>query len=165
VAMGLSVAAMIRVGNQKGLKNYKELRKIALSIFLLMMLIDLVFALGFISLKNILPTYYIENQEVIQIASVLIIIAGFFQLSDGMQVVVLGALRGLQDVKLPMLITFTSYWVVGFPICYYLSIHTELKAKGIWIGLLISLTLSALLLYFRFNYLTKNLITKHHGTT
>jgi len=165
IAVGLGVTATVRVGNQKGLKNYKELRKIALSIFLLMMLIDLVFALGFISLKNILPTYYIENQEVIQIASVLIIIAGFFQLSDGMQVVVLGALRGLQDVKLPMLITFTSYWVVGFPICYYLSIHTELKAMGIWIGLLISLTLSALLLYFRFNYLTKNLITKHHETT
>ena len=158
IAVGLGVTATIRVGNQKGLRNYMELRKIALSIFLLMLIIDVVFAFGFIGLKNILPTFYIENSDVIQMASILLVIAGFFQISDGMQVVVLGALRGLQDVKLPMLITFTAYWVIGFPSCYYLGLHTELKSKGIWLGLLIALTASALMLYFRFNYLTKRLI-------
>jgi len=81
-----------------------------------MIIIDLIFALGFISLKNILPTYYIQDVDVIETASFLIIIAGFFQLSDGIQVVVLGALRGLQDVKVPMGITFIAYWVIGFPI-------------------------------------------------
>ena len=165
IAVGLSVAATIRVGNQKGLNNYKELRRIAISIFLLMIIIDLFFALGFFAAKDILPTFYIDNEEVIEMAATLIIIAGLFQLSDGFQVVVLGALRGLQDVKIPMVITFIAYWVIGFPICYYLSQKTELKTMGIWIGLLISLTASAIMLYLRFTLLTKKLIKIKHGIT
>ena len=165
IAIGLGVTATVRVGNQKGLKNYKNLRDVAMSIFLLMIIIDLFFALGFISLKNILPTYYVQDANVIETATILMIVAGFFQLSDGIQVVVLGALRGLQDVKVPMFITFIAYWVIGFPICYYLGLYTELKAIGIWIGLLISLTASAVMLYIRFNILTKKLILKTHGIT
>ncbi len=165
IAIGLGVTATVRVGNQIGLKNYKELRRIGLSIFLLMILIDLLFAFGFIAFKNILPGYYVDNKEVIETAGVLLIIAGFFQLSDGIQVVVLGALRGLQDVKMPMLITFIAYWVIGFPICYYLGLHTELKAKGVWLGLLIALTASAVMLYIRFNILTKKLILEKNGLT
>lgn len=165
IAIGLGVTATIRVGNQKGLKDYKSLRRIALSVFLLMIIIDLFFALGFILLKEILPTYYIQDVDVIKTAAGLIVVAGFFQLSDGIQVVVLGALRGLQDVKVPMGITFIAYWVIGFPICYYLGLHTSLKATGIWIGLLISLTASAVMLYIRFNVLTKKLIIKNNGIT
>ena len=165
IAVGLSVASTIRIGNQKGLKNYKELRRIAISIFLLMIIIDTFFALGFFAFKNVLPTYYIDNVEVIEMASTLIVIAGLFQLSDGFQVVVLGALRGLQDVKIPMLITFIAYWIIGFPICYYLSQKTSLATMGVWIGLLISLTASAIMLYLRFNILTKKLIATKHGTS
>jgi len=158
IAVGLGVTATIRVGNQKGLKNYIELKRIAISIFLLMILIDLFFTVGFILTKDILPTFYINNVEVVKIASFLMVIAGFFQLSDGIQAVVLGALRGLQDVKIPMLITFIAYWIIGFPICYYLGLYTELKAIGIWIGLFISLTASAIMLYIRFHKLTHKLI-------
>ena len=165
IAVGLGVAATIRVGNQKGLKNYKELRRIALSTFLLMIVIDLFFMLGFFAAKDILPTFYIDNAEVIEMASVLIVITALFQLSDGFQVVVLGALRGLQDVKIPMFITFIAYWIIGFPICYYLSQKTDLKTMGIWIGLLISLTASAIMLYIRFTILTKKLIKTKHGVT
>lgn len=160
IAVGLGVTATVRVGNQKGKKDYKELRRIAISIFLLMIVIDLVFALGFLATRNILPTFYIDNAEVVNTASLLIVIAGFFQLSDGFQAVVLGALRGLQDVKIPMFITFVAYWVIGFPICYYLGIHTDLKTSGIWIGLLISLTASAIMLFIRFDILTKKMIKK-----
>ncbi len=165
IAVGLGVTATIRVGNQKGLQNFKELRRIAISIFLLMVIIDVIFAIAFIAFKSILPTFYVDNIEVIGVAKTLIIIAGFFQLSDGIQVVVLGALRGLQDVKIPMAITFIAYWLIGFPICYYLALHTSLKSEGIWIGLLISLTASAVMLYLRFNILTKKLIHKKHGIT
>ena len=165
IAVGLGVTATVRVGNQKGLKNYKELRRIAISIILLMILIDLFFAAGFILAKDVLPTIYIENMEVIETAAILIVISGFFQLSDGIQVVVLGALRGLQDVKWPMLITFVAYWIIGFPICYYLALHTSLAEKGIWIGLLISLTASAIMLYIRFHKLTYKLIREKHGTS
>lgn len=161
IAVGLGVTATVRVGNQKGKKDYKELRRIAISIFLLMIVIDLVFALVFLATRNILPTFYIDNAEVVNTASLLIVIAGFFQLSDGFQAVVLGALRGLQDVKIPMFITFVAYWVIGFPICYYLGLHTSLKTTGIWIGLLISLTASAIMLFIRFDILTKKMIKKN----
>ncbi|AWX43397.1 putative multidrug resistance protein NorM [Flagellimonas maritima] len=168
VGMGLSVAAMVRVGNQKGLQNFKELRRIAESIFFLTLLLEIVFAVLFLIGRFWLPTIYLDvddiinqadNTEVIFIAAKLLLVAAFFQISDGIQVVVLGALRGLQDVKIPTLITFIAYWLIGFPISYYFGLFTEFKSSGIWMGLLLGLTASAVMLYIRFNYLTKKLIT------
>lgn len=165
-AMGLNVTAMIRVGNQKGLGDYKNLIVVARSIFLLTIILETIFAALFLLLHNFLPHLFLnmeemallaDNTEVISIAAELLIVAAFFQISDGMQVVVLGALRGLQDVKVPMYITFVAYWVVGFPISIYLGIYTELKATGIWIGLLSGLTVAALFLYLRFDKLTRAL--------
>lgn len=166
-AMGLSVASMIRVGNQKGLKDYKKLLLVARSIFLLAVLLEIVFAALFIIFHNYLPQFFLdmtdkallaENAVVIDIAAQLLLVAAVFQISDGIQVVVLGALRGLQDVKIPTVITFISYWIIGFPISLYLGVYTSLGAAGIWIGLLAGLTAAALFLYIRFNYLTKKLI-------
>jgi multidrug resistance protein, MATE family len=170
-AMGLNVTAMIRVSNQKGLNDYKNLVIVAKSIFLLAIILEVVFALFFIVFNNYLPPLFlnlemssqvVDNAEVIKIAAELLLIAAVFQISDGIQVVVLGALRGLQDVKIPMYITFVAYWVVGFPISYCLGLYTSLKATGIWIGLLAGLSVAAILLYIRFSILTKNLIEKHH---
>nr|WP_238934558.1 MATE family efflux transporter [Aurantibacter crassamenti] len=167
VGMGLSVAAMIRVGNQKGLGNFKELRRIAFSIFLLTFILEVIFAILFLIGKNWFPTLYLDqsdlenladNTEVIALTAQLLLVAAVFQISDGIQVVVLGALRGLQDVKIPTWITLFAYWGIGFPLCYYLGLHTELASVGIWIGLLSGLTASAIMLYIRFNYLTKKLI-------
>ena len=165
-AMGLSVTAMIRVGNYKGLHDYKSLIVTAKSIFLLAIILEIIFALVFLIFNNYLPHLFlnmddasqaIDNQEIILIASKLLLTAAIFQISDGIQVVVLGALRGLQDVKIPMYITFFAYWVIGFPISYYLCDYTDLKAVGIWIGLLAGLSAAAVMLYIRFNYLTKKL--------
>ncbi|TRO63958.1 MATE family efflux transporter [Christiangramia sabulilitoris] len=158
IAVGLGVTATIRVGNQVGLKQYRELRRIGYSIFLLVFLIEAVFAILFILLKDILPVFYIDNIEVISLAAQLLIIAALFQLSDGVQVVILGALRGLQDVKIPTVICFISYWIIGFPVSYYFGQADKLGSMGIWLGLLAGLTSSALLLYFRFNYLSRKLI-------
>lgn len=169
-AMGLSVVSMIRVSNQKGLQDYKNLVVVARSIFLLAILIEIVFALLFILLHQIVPplfldmsdtTQLLDNQEVVTIAAKLLLVAAVFQISDGIQVVVLGALRGLQDVKIPMYITFVAYWVIGFPISYYLGEYTELKAVGVWIGLLAGLTAAAVFLFIRFHYLTKKLIVEN----
>jgi MATE family multidrug resistance protein len=168
-AMGLSVTAMIRISNQKGLNDYIKLVVVAKSIFLLAIIIEIIFALFFIVFHNYLPPLFLnleninqalDNKEVIKIASQLLLVAAVFQISDGIQVVVLGALRGLQDVKVPMYITFVAYWVIGFPISFYLGLYTELKATGIWIGLLAGLTVAAIFLYIRFNYLTKKLVHK-----
>ena len=169
VGVGLSVAAMIRVGNQKGLSDFIELRRIAFSVFMLTVLIEMFFAVMFLVFRDWLPTIYLdtenlsktlENTEVILIASKLLLIVALFQIFDGLQVVILGALRGMQDVKIPTIITFVSYWLIGFPISFYLGIYTPLKSTGIWIGLLISLVCASIMLYLRFNYLTKKLIIK-----
>lgn len=167
VAMGLSVAAMIRVGNQKGLKDFTELRRIAISIFLLGLLFAFVFAILFLVFHKLLPKIYvdlgdteniIDNTEVVSIAAKLLIAAAIFQLSDSAQVIILGALRGLQDVVIPTIITFISYWLIGFPISYFLGKEEAYGSFGIWIGLLAGLTSAAILLYIRFNYLTKRLV-------
>jgi multidrug resistance protein, MATE family len=164
VGMGLSVAAMIRVGNCKGMDDYKEMRVVARSIFLLAAMFATFFALVFIVFHQFLPKIYFDldntaqleaNSEVILIASKLLLIAAVFQLSDSLQIVVLGALRGLQDVKIPMVLTFVAYWMIGFPTSVYLGLYTELKAVGIWIGLLTGLTFASLFLYLRFDMLTK----------
>ena len=174
VAMGLSVASMIRVGNQKGLKNYEDLRRIAFSLFLLGVLLAIFFALLFFIFHNSLPSIYVnsndtanyaDNMEVISIASKLLITAAFFQISDSIQVVVLGALRGLQDVKIPTILTFISYWVVGFPISYFLGKEEMYGSFGIWLGLLAGLTTASILLFIRFNSLTLKLIKQKHELT
>jgi len=165
--MGLGIAAMIRVGNQKGLRNYPELRRVANSIFLMTLLLQVIFATLFLLGRNLLPTIYLDtqdmanqadNMEVLGIAAQLLLIAAFFQISDGIQVVVLGALRGLQDVRIPTLITFIAYWLVGFPTSYYLGLYTSLKSTGIWIGLLLGLTASSIMLYLRFRHMTLRLL-------
>jgi len=167
VAMGLSVASMIRVGNQKGLQNFKELRRIAFSIFLLGFILATVFAILFFIFHKSLPAIYVDlddkvnyadNMEVISIASKLLIAAAFFQISDSIQVVVLGALRGLQDVKIPTILTFISYWMVGFPVSYFLGKEEMYGSFGIWLGLLAGLTTASILLFIRFNSLTLKLI-------
>ena len=158
IAVGLGVTATIRVGNQKGLHHYKDLRRIAMSVFLLVFIIEAVFAVGFILLKDWLPTFYIDNAEVVLLSSQLLIVAALFQLSDGMQVVILGALRGLQDVKVPTAICFVAYWMIGFPVSWYFGKAENMGSMGIWMGLLAGLTASALMLYFRFNYLNHKLI-------
>jgi MATE family multidrug resistance protein len=167
IALGLSVAAMVRVGNQKGLQDFKELRRIAFSIFLLGLGLAFIFAILFLVFHQVLPKLYLnmddannymDNKEVIAIASKLLLAAAIFQLSDSIQVMVLGALRGMQDVRIPTLITFVAYWLIGFPVSYFLGKEEAYASFGIWIGLLVGLTTAAVLLFLRFNYLTKRLI-------
>ena len=158
VAVGLGVTSTIRVGNQKGRGDFQTLRRVAISNFMLVFLIETCFAIMFIVLRGWLPTIYVDDLEVIFLASQLLIIAALFQLSDGMQVVILGALRGLQDVKIPTLICFIAYWIIGFPISYFLGKQENMGSMGIWIGLLAGLSFSALMLYIRFNYLSKRLL-------
>ncbi|MDC0637301.1 MAG: MATE family efflux transporter [Flavobacteriaceae bacterium] len=167
VAMGFSVVAMIRVGNQKGKSAFRELRRIAFSIFLLSGVGSVLFALGFLLFRDSLPYLYLDiedvtqladNMEVLRLSSQILLIAAIFQISDSIQVVALGALRGLQDVFLPTVYTFISYWLIGFPLSYYLGMYTDLGSTGIWIGVLAGLTAAAILLIWRFNTLSNRLI-------
>ena len=173
-AMGLGVVAMIRVGNQLGMKAYTDLRRIAISLFLLIGLFDVVFCAIYLNFNEYLPWIYLEYHgdntpadtlEVVAIAASLLLVSGFFQITDGLQAVILGSLRGIQDVNVPTALTFISYMVVGLPVSYYLGLHTELKAMGIWIGLLTGLSCSALLLFLRFNQQTKKLLNQNNGSS
>jgi len=167
VALGVGVAAMIRVGNQKGRMDFRKLREVAISTFVLIFLVDVIFCSIFLTFNDVLPYLYLDTSnlenigdvnEVISIASKLLIVAGFFQVFDGLQAVVLGALRGMQDVNIPALIIFFSYVLLGFPTSYFLGFYTELSMVGIWIGLLTGLFSSSLFLFLRFNSLSKKLI-------
>lgn len=167
VAIGVGVTAMIRVGNEKGRGDFTALRRVAVSTFLLIFLMSSLFCLFFIATDDLLPWLYLDGNapeissdvnEVVEIASNLILIAAFFQIADGLQAVVLGALRGIQDVIIPAFLIFISYGAIGFPISYYLGLNTEWATYGIWIGLLTGLILSALLLVLRFQYLSQKLV-------
>ena len=156
VAVGFSVAATIRIGNQKGLNDYINLKRIAISIFLITVLIEFLFALIFILSSNLLPWLYLENNgsldvlETVGIASKLLIIVALFQIFDGIQIVAQGSLRGIQDVKIPSLICFLCYVVFGIPVMIYLGLYTDLKATGVWIGFLVGLMMASFLLSVRF---------------
>ena len=162
MCMGLNVAATVRVGYQLGLKNYKVLREAGWSSILMVGIFMVFCGIIMVIFRYDLPEFYLDNQPVIDLAAQLLIIASLFQLSDGIQLVVLGALRGMQDVKVPSLISFVSYWLIAIPLGVVLSIHFELRAYGMWIALLVGLTIAAILLLLRYHKQTKKLI---HGNT
>ena len=156
VALGLSVAATIRVGNQMGYEDYLNLKRVAISFFLLVVIIEIAFAIIFILGSEFFPWLYLSNNdspgiiETVKIASKLLIVVAVFQVFDGIQVIAQGCLRGIQDVKIPSLICFFSYIIFGLPVMVYLGLYTELKAIGVWIGFLFGLTASSFFLSFRF---------------
>ncbi len=156
--LGISQAASIRVGNAMGEQSVSKIRKAGFTAIVLGASIMSLAGLTFILLNKFLPTLYIDDEAVISIASRLIIIAALFQLSDGTQAVGIGVLRGLTDVKGPTIITFVAYWMISLPIAYLLAFNFNLGVEGVWIGLLIGLTVSAILLTFRFNHKSKKII-------
>ncbi|WP_238784372.1 MATE family efflux transporter [Blattabacterium cuenoti] len=159
LSTGFAVAATIRIGNQFALKNYLELIRIGKSIFFMGIIFMLICSLFFFFFRSYIPYIYIKNDdEVIQLAEKMIIIASFFQLSDGLQGIILGALRGLQDVHIPMWISFFSYCLIAIPTAWFLSI--KMGGIGVWIGLGVGLTISAILLFIRYQMITKELIKK-----
>lgn len=156
--LGISAAAAIRVGNAVGRQDISETRKAGFTASLIGGLIMACSGLTFILLRNFLPTLYVDDQQVISIASSLLIIAALFQISDGTQAVGIGILRGLTDVKIPTAITFIAYWIVGLPIAYLLGFIFKYGVSGVWVGLLLGLTTSAILLNLRFNQKSKHII-------
>lgn len=157
LCIGLGIAATVRVGNQMGLKSYSVLKRVGWSVIFMVVVFMFVCGLIMIVFRYQLPEFYIDNQEVIHLAAQLLIVAALFQLSDGVQVVVLGVLRGMQDVNIPVLITFIAYFVIALPLGYYLALVAKMGALGMWIGLGAGLTFSAILLLIRYYRNTQRL--------
>ena len=154
IASGIGSASMISLGHYYGEGDSAEIRKSGYSNFILVLILMCISAFIFIVFRDILPTLYVDDYEVISLASSLLIIAGLFQLSDGVQAVGLGVLRGIRDTKTPTLVTFISYWVIAIPLSYYLGIISDYGLFGVWIGLSVGLTIAAVFHVLRFNYLT-----------
>ncbi|QEC80121.1 MATE family efflux transporter [Mucilaginibacter ginsenosidivorax] len=161
MATGVSAAAAIKSGNYFGVSDHKNLRLAAISnyhiVLILMGITAVIFAVG----RNYLPWIITSDKDVIIIASQLLIIAAFFQLFDGTQVVGLGVLRGMGDVNIPTFITFLAYWVGGLPIGYLLGIKLKMGVYGVWYGLVLGLAIASVLLFWRFNLISK----RHRDTT
>jgi multidrug resistance protein, MATE family len=155
VASGISAAGSVRVGNFVGLKDRIELRKAGFTSFGLAIIFMFFCAILFIVFKDHLPWIFTEELAVAEYGSSLLIIAAFFQLSDGLQVVCLGALRGMKDVRIPTAITLLAYWGVGLPSSYLLAFPMKMGVEGVWYGL--TLTAAAIALYWRFNYLSRKI--------
>ncbi|MHB1688432.1 MAG: MATE family efflux transporter [Ignavibacteriaceae bacterium] len=158
ITLGISSAGAIRVGNALGKQNIIEVRRAGFTAIILGASLMACFGIIFISFKNLLPSLYINDPEVISIAANLLIVAAIFQIFDGTQAVGIGVLRGLTDVKGPTIITFFAYWIIALPIGYFLGFNLHLKVLGVWIGLSFGLVVAAVLLSLRFNKKSKQLI-------
>ena len=156
MASGIASAATIKVGNSFGSQNYFRIQKFAKVSYHLVIVFMLIFAVIFTVFNQYLPYIITSDPAVIPLAAQLLIIAGVFQLFDGAQVVGLGTLRGMGDVKTPTFITFFAYWVIGLPVAYFLGIQLNIGVKGIWYGLTLGLLTSSVLLYFRSQYIIQN---------
>jgi MATE family multidrug resistance protein len=154
---GLASAATIRVGYFLGSRDIKNLKMASYSLLAMAMIIMCAWAVLFITARHWLPELYVDDRSVISIAASLLIIAGFFQLADGTQVVCVAALRGLQDVKIPSVFILIAYWVIGLPLGYYLAFPLQLGGQGIWWGLFIGLMVTALAMFLRLKKLIQNL--------
>lgn len=163
VAAGFSAAGAIRVGNARGHHNPAGVIKAGTASLVLSFLFMSFTALVFVFFRDVLVALYIDDSEVASLASGLLVIAAFFQLSDGVQVAGLGILRGIYDVYIPTGITLFAYWVLGIPLGYYLSYNMSMGVDGIWYGLLIGLTFSALLLVIRFYRVSNKAMVDTHN--
>jgi MATE family multidrug resistance protein len=161
MASGLSAAAAIKSGNYFGSNEHQKLRHSAISSYHIVLAFMCITAAIFTLFNHLLPWIYTSDVTVINIAAQLLIIAAIFQLFDGTQVVGLGILRGMGDVNIPTVITFLAYWVVGLPLGYLLGLHLNFGVKGVWYGLVLGLMVSSVLLFFRFQYISK----KHRDKT
>ncbi len=154
-ATGLAAASTVRIGNQMGLKDLPNLKLAGYTSFITVAIFMSFAALTFILLREPLAALYVKDTGVQTVAAGLLVIAAAFQISDGLQAVGLGVLRGLTDVKVPTLITFVAYWLLAIPGGYVLGFVFDLGVDGIWYGLSGGLTVAAILHMYRFSNLIK----------
>lgn len=157
IALGVGAATTIRVSHQLGEKNIVGVRMASNASIHLVLVINTIGATLMIGLRHYIPMLFTEDQEVIAIASKLIVIAGLFQYADGLQAVGAAMLRGITDVKVPMLIAFVSYILVGLSVGLICAFPLQQGASGIWIGFIFGLSLAAICFHIRFRRLIRKM--------
>lgn len=154
VSVGLSQAGSIRVSNTFGRGDWPLMRLIGKTTLISAVIYGSFCALLLIVFKNQIPYLFTDDWEVVKIASGLILLAGIFQISDSTQAISAGLLRGIKDVKMPTFYIALAYWAVGLPTGSLLAFYFDFGAAGIWIGFIVGLSISALLLSLRFKKIT-----------
>ncbi len=165
VPLGISMAITIRVGHAMGARDATAARLsgiVGMGMAVASMLLS---AIVILLIPEKIVLLYTTETTVAKLAVSLLHVAALFQVSDGLQVSAVGALRGLKDTRVPMLITFFAYWIVGLPLAYLLGINHALGPQGLWIGLIFGLTVAALLLSLRFHMITRRLIATETRST
>lgn len=160
MATGFAHAGSIRIGEAWGRRSSTGIRLSGRAAY--------TWVIGFMGLCSLvillfgqwIIKIYIDDSAVLAAALPLLMIAAFFQLSDGAQAVGLGVLRGLADVKIPTYITFVAYWLIALPVGYFLGFHFNLYSIGIWLGLLFGLSFSAVFLYWRFRNVSRKIMSE-----
>ncbi len=149
-ASGIAAAATIRVGNLRGGGDLPAARQAGFAAYWLTFAFMGAMGVLLISTRHLVPYIYISDPQVVAQASTLLLIAALFQVSDGLQVVGLGTLRGLEDVKVPSVVALLAYWAVALPLGYFLGFRLHMGAPGVWTGLLVGLSIVAGVLLLRF---------------
>ena len=149
-ASGIASAATIRVGSLRGAGDLPGARQAGFAAYWLTFGFMCTMGLLLVVFRQIIPPFYNTDPAVVAQAATLLAIAAGFQVSDGLQVVGLGALRGLEDVKVPSVVALLAFWAIALPLGYYLGFELEMGAPGVWLGLLMGLSIVAVVLLLRF---------------
>ena len=150
VPLGVAMASTVRVAQATGAGRTDLLRPIAAGSWAIGLVAMAAFAVILLVANEPIARAFVREPEVIALAASLLVIAGVFQLVDGVQVIGSGLLRGLRDTTGPMLITVTAYWLVALPLGSWLAFAREDGAEGMWSGLALGLLVAAGLLVKRF---------------
>ena len=150
IVTAVGAATTIRISHCYGARRFDELGLAARAALHIVIAWNLFAAVVFVTLRQTIPYIFTTNAEVIAIASQLMVFAALYQLSDGIQNVSVGILRGIQDVKIIMPIAFLSYIVFNLPVGYLLGFTLGMGAQGLILGFTVGLTTAAVLLIVRY---------------
>jgi multidrug resistance protein, MATE family len=162
IPFGISMAATVRVGHAVGRNDGAGVRRAGLVAMLLGVVIACVLTLAVVAARFDIAEFFLggtaENATAtIELAATLLLVGASFFVTDAMQSIAAGSLRGLKDTRVPLLFAAVSYWLVGFTLSYILAFRTGLDAVGVWIGLSIGTAVYAALLVLRFRRLVREL--------
>lgn len=155
IYQGLGSGTTIRVSHYKGENNKAGIILATKTAMNLMYVYCAFSVLLFIGGRNLLPLLFTSDPVVIQLAAQMLIVCGIFQLVDGIQIILVGTLRGLADAKIPVIITFISYFMISLPFSYFSAFHWGFGAVGIWFGFPVGLVVCSWLFQMRYKYLLK----------
>jgi MATE family multidrug resistance protein len=161
LALGVGAAATIRVSHQYGYGDFKSMRIAGFAAIHLSVALMSICGLAYIIFRAQIPLIFTDDVGVRELASKLLIISALFQIFDAIQLSCLACLRALSDVRIPLLLSVISYYLVCLPLGYFCGIVLKMGAIGVWIGLLLGLIFAASLFLWRFNRLSNQLIKSH----